>query len=133
MFFVSLGILLQLFILAVPIIWFARYVPLFYLAYIIIAVIAVLRIIGSRYQSAYKISWVAWCWRISVFGGLMYLFYGGNKIGKRARRKMLRQEECVRIFMGYSRPEVPRCPGGTGGVASTQARYPGGRQFLPAP
>ena len=47
-FFVSLGILLQLFILAVPIIWFARYVPLFYLAYIIIAVIAVLRSVLRR-------------------------------------------------------------------------------------
>ena len=130
-FFVSLGILLQLFILAVPIIWFARYVPLFYLAYIIIAVIAVLRIIGSRYQSAYKISWVVLVLAVPVFGGLMYLFYGGNKIGKRARRKMLRQEECVRIFMGHSRPEVRAVLEEQGGVASTQARYLEDASFCP--
>lgn len=130
-FFVSLGILLQLFILAVPIIWFARYVPLFYLAYIIIAVIAVLRIIGSRYQSAYKISWVVLVLAVPVFGGLMYLFYGGNKIGKRARRKMLRQEECVRIFMGHSRPEVHAVLEEQGGVASTQARYLEDASFCP--
>ena len=73
MFFVSLGILLQLLIMAVPIIWFARYVALFYLAYIIIATIAVLKIISSRYQSAYKISWVVLVLAVPMFGGLMYL------------------------------------------------------------
>ena len=123
MFFVSLGILLQLFIMAIPIIWFARYIALFYLVYIIIAIIAVLKIISSRYQSAYKISWVVLVLAVPVFGGIMYLFYGGNKIGKRARRKMNQQEECIRTFMGHSAPEVRAVLEQQGGVASTQARY----------
>ena len=68
---------------------------------------------------------------VPVFGGLMYLFYGGNKIGKRARRKMLRQEECVRIFMGHSRPEVRAVLEEQGGAASTQARYLEDASFCP--
>ena len=71
MFFVSLGILLQLLIMAAPIIWFARYVALFYFVYIIIATIAVLKIISSRYQSAYKISWVVLVLAVPVFGGCL--------------------------------------------------------------
>ena len=130
-FFVSLGILLQLFIMAVPIIWFARYMALFYLVYIIIAIIAVLKIISSRYQSAYKISWVVLVLAVPMFGGLMYLFYGGNKIGKRTRRKMNRQEESVRTFMGHSDPEVRAKLEEQGSVAATQARYLEDASFCP--
>ena len=130
-FFVSLGILLQLLIMAVPIIWFARYVALFYFVYIIIAIIAVLKIISSRYQSAYKISWVVLVLAVPMFGGLMYLFYGGNKIGKRARRKMNRQEESVRTFMGHSDPAVRAELEEQGSVAATQARYLEDASFCP--
>ena len=130
-FFVSLGILLQLFIMAAPIIWFARYSALFYFVFIAIAIVAVLKIISGRYQSAYKISWVVLVLAVPIFGGLMYLLYGGNKIGKRAKKKMNFQEECVRTFMGHADPEVCRVLEEQGGVAVTQARYLEDASFCP--
>ena len=72
-FFVSVGIALQLFILALPIIWFARYSALFYFVYVTVATIAVLKIISGRYEAAYKIAWVVLVLSVPMFGAVMYL------------------------------------------------------------
>ena len=128
---VSLFILLQLFVLAVPIIWFARYSAWFYAIYLVIAVVAVLKIIGSRYQSAYKIAWAVLVLMVPVFGGLMYLLYGGNKMGRRAKRKMALQEEIVRTYMGHADDETKRTLEAMGGQTVTQSRYLEDASFSP--
>ena len=101
--FVSVGIALQLFILAVPIIWFARYSALFYFVYVTVATIAVLKIISGRYEAAYKIAWVVLVLSVPMFGAVMYLLYGGNKIDIRSQ-KMHQQEACMRSLDGQRHP-----------------------------
>lgn len=128
---VSLFILLQLIVLAVPVIWFARYSFWFYALYLVVAVAAVLKIISGRYQAAYKIAWVVPVLTVPVFGGLMYLLYGGNKMGKRARQKMALQEEMVRTYMGRADAETTRALTEMGGQALTQSRYLEDASFSP--
>ena len=88
-FTVSLFILLQLAVLAVPAIWLSNYFSLFYLAYAIISLVAVLQIVSSRFNPAYKIAWVIPVLAVPVFGGLMYLLYGGNRMSKRLHTLLL--------------------------------------------
>ena len=121
--FVTAFILLQLFVLVVPIVWFYRYSYLFFLCYIALAFVAVLKIIGSRYQSGYKIAWVVLVLTLPVFGGLMYLLYGGNRIDRRSKRKMARQEAVVRESMGQCSPDARRALERLGGDALAQSRY----------
>lgn len=122
-FFVSLGILLQLAVFAVMVIWFLRYFPLFYLFYIIVSVAAVLKIISSRYQAGYKIAWAVLVLALPVFGGSLYLLYGGNKVNRRTKRKMARERENHSTFMGQSGPEVGQRLEQLGREAQAQSRY----------
>ena len=130
-FFVSVAILLQLAVLVAAVLWFLNYFALFYLFYVILSVVAVLKIIGSRYQSAYKIAWVVPVLAVPVFGGLMYLLYGGNKIGKRARHKMALQEESVRTFMGCSDEGTQAALKQLGSAAVNQSHYLEDASFCP--
>lgn len=130
-FFVSVGIALQLFILAVPIIWFARYSALFYFVYVTVATIAVLKIISGRYEAAYKIAWVVLVLSVPMFGAVMYLLYGGNKIDVRSRQKMHQQEACMRTSMGSVTPETKAALEEQGMAALNQARYLAGASFCP--
>lgn len=128
---VSLFILLQLFVLILPILVFSQYSAWYYGAYLIIAVVAVLKIIGSRYQPDYKIAWVALVLTVPVFGGLMYLLYGGNKMDKRSRRKMALQEEIVRTYMGRTDAETRRALEAIDDHAVLQSRYLEDACYLP--
>ena len=65
-----------------------------------VATIAVLKIISGRYEAAYKIAWVVLVLSVPMFGAVMYLLYGGNKIDIRSRKKMHQQEACMRTSMG---------------------------------
>ncbi len=129
----SVGIALQLFILAVPIIWFARYSALFYFVYVTIATIAVLKIISGGYEAAYKIAWVVLVLSVPMFGAVMYLLYGGNKIDIRSRQKMHQQEACMRTSMGSVTPETKAALEEQGMAALNQGALSGRSQLLPAP
>lgn len=122
-FFVSLAIALQLMVLAVAVTVFLRHFAVFYLFYIIIAVAAVLKIISGRYEAAYKIAWVVPVLTVPVFGGLMYLLYGGNKLSKRERKKMAQQNASIQRYMGKPKQETIDYLTEQGGNALTQSRY----------
>ncbi len=129
--YVSLAIVLQIFILAIPIIWLARYSTLYYYAYTLVAVVAVLKVISSREQSGYKVAWVALVLAVPLFGGLMYLFYGGSKLSKRERKQLARLEELAQSSVGEADAETRAILEAQGGNAVTQARYLETASFCP--
>lgn len=86
--FLAVAILIQLLVLIGVILRFNNYFVLFYGVSILISMISVLGIINNHINPAYKIAWIIPILLFPVFGGLFYIFFGGNKMGKRAKRKM---------------------------------------------
>lgn len=130
-FFVSLAIALQMLVLAFAVTVFLRHFAVFYLFYVIVAVIAVLKIISSRYEAAYKIAWIVPVLTVPVFGGLMYLLYGGNKLSKRDKKRLVQQNECVQRYMGQPKPATLDHLALQGENALTQSRYLYSSSFCP--
>lgn len=86
--FIFLAIIFQLLFLIGLIIKFNNYFVFFYGGSILISIIAVLKIINNRTNPAYKIAWIIPILTFPVFGGLFYLFFGGNKLSKSVKQKM---------------------------------------------
>jgi len=85
---VALLLLLQIALLLAVILRFSDYFLYFYLVCVIISVLAVLHIVNSGGDPGYKIAWIVPILLVPVFGGLVYLLCGGNRLSNRARRKM---------------------------------------------
>ena len=81
-------ILLQIFILTTMILQFSRYFTLFYAICLIISLIAMLVIVNNKSNPSYKIAWLIPIMAVPVFGGLFYVFFGGNRISKKEKKKM---------------------------------------------
>lgn len=86
--FVVLAILIQLLVLIGVIIRFYDYFAFFYGGSIMISIIAVLLIINNKYNPIYKLAWIIPILLFPIFGGLFYIFFGGNKLSKRIRLRM---------------------------------------------
>lgn len=80
--------LVQAAVLVVMILEFQKYFGYFYIFCIVLSVLAVLYIINNRSNPAYKIAWIIPILTVPVFGGLMYLIFGGNRLSRRERKKM---------------------------------------------
>ncbi len=124
-FFISLALLLQILVLAMPVIWFSRTISVvyFYIVYVVITLAAVLHVISSRCQAEYKMAWVVPILTLPVFGGLMYLLYGGNRLSARSKRKMRDQEAAIKRYMGKASEETLAALDALGGDAKTQSAY----------
>ncbi|PJI08680.1 MULTISPECIES: cardiolipin synthase [Clostridium] len=86
--FIFIAILVQLIAFIGVIIKFKKYFIPFYIVCVLISIVALLAILYKKVSPAYKIAWIV---LISVFpalGGLLYLFFGFNKLSKRTMRKM---------------------------------------------
>lgn len=57
---------------------------------------AVIWIIASRNHPDYKIAWIVPIMALPVFGGLLYLLFGGNRLSQRSRRRLGKLEELQR-------------------------------------
>lgn len=86
--FVFLAILIQLLVIIAAILKFYNYFAIFYGASIFISVAALLWIINKNMNPAYKIAWIIPILLFPIFGGLFYIFYRGNKLSERQRKKM---------------------------------------------
>ncbi|PJI08681.1 MULTISPECIES: cardiolipin synthase [Clostridium] len=86
--FVAISILAQLLVLAGAIIKFNEYFIFFYVICIIISVLAVFVILYKNTNPAYKIAWIVLISVFPVLGGLLYLFFGFNKLNRRTKKKM---------------------------------------------
>lgn len=84
----GLAIVIQLAILVVVIWKFSSFFVLFYAACALASLAAVLIIVNSKGNPAYKIAWIITIMLFPIFGGLFYLMFGGNKSSPKNKRKM---------------------------------------------
>ena len=90
---IALLLLLQAFAI-VTIIWkFSNYFIYFYIICTSLSIVALLYILNSKSDPAYKIAWVIPILLFPIFGGLFYLMFGRNKLSKRKKRDMIAVDE----------------------------------------
>ena len=85
---VSLGILLQLFVLLSSLLWFREYEPVINTVSGVLAWVFVLYILAQKGNPAYKMAWIILILGLPVLGITLYAFFGGSRLSKRLRRKM---------------------------------------------
>ncbi len=84
----SLAILIQLAVLVLVIWKFSSYFVFFYAICALASLAAVLIIVNSRSNPAYKIAWIVPIMLFPIFGGLFYLMFGGNRTSQKSKTKM---------------------------------------------
>lgn len=119
---VGAAILAQLAILLVMLLRFQEYFVYFYAVSIAVSVAAVLYIISNRSNPAYKIAWIIPIMLVPVFGGVIYLVLGGNRISRRERRRMSELEKGFEEI-GLVTPEPVRNLRGLSEDAANQSEY----------
>ena len=85
---VGLSLLIQIAVMALMIVKFSESFAQFYWVCVIVSLAAALWILGTRSDPAYKIAWLFLILPFPVFGGVFYLFFGGNHLSRWTRRKM---------------------------------------------
>ena len=96
---VSLAIIIQLLVL-VAVIWkFYDYFGFFYGASVLLSLAAVVWIINQGTNPVFKLAWIIPILLFPVLGGLFYLFFGGNKLSNRTRKRMRYMEDKSREAM----------------------------------
>lgn len=88
--FIFIAILVQLIAFIGVAIKFKKYFVPFYVAGVIISILALLAILYKNVSPAYKIAWIILISIFPALGGLLYLFFGLNKLSKRTMEKMQR-------------------------------------------
>ncbi|MGL4344689.1 MAG: cardiolipin synthase [Cellulosilyticaceae bacterium] len=85
---VGVLILIQAMILASVILKISDYFVYFYAFCTLLSIAAVLYILSTTANPSYKLAWTIPILIIPVFGGLFYLMFGMNNVGKRLRKQM---------------------------------------------
>lgn len=76
---VAVSLLVQIAVLVLMIVKFSESFTQFYWVCIIVSFLAALGIVGSRSDPAYKIVWLVLILPFPVFGGMIYLLFGGSR------------------------------------------------------
>ena len=84
----ALLLVLQLALLILMMVRFSDYFVYFYCFCILLSVVAVLYIVSDYSDPGYKIAWIIPILIFPVFGGLVYLLLGGNRLTSGMRRRM---------------------------------------------
>lgn len=85
--------ILQFIILMTVMAQFNRYFIYFDWLGVIASVIAVLWIVDKFMDPGYKIAWIIPILVFPIFGGLLYIFFGGSKLSQRTREKMVGMDQ----------------------------------------
>lgn len=85
---VGVLILIQAIILGSAIMKISDYFVYFYFFCTILSIAVVLYILSTTENPSYKLAWTIPILIIPVFGGLFYLMFGMNKVGRKLRRQM---------------------------------------------
>lgn len=120
-FLVALFLLIQIAVLTLMLYRFYDYFVSFYIVSIGLSVGAVLWIIGSKSDPAYKIAWIVPILIFPIFGGLFYLLFGGNRLSRKTRRNMEGMARRMREELRADRKADSLWPLGEDAVI--QARY----------
>lgn len=94
-FLVASSIIIQAITLLLLIWKFSSYFVLFDVIFTVISVIVVLTVMNSKSNPSYKIAWIIPIMIFPIFGGLFFLFIGGNRTSKRNKKRM--QEIALRM------------------------------------
>ena len=90
--FAGAAFLVQVVILLVLLLRFEDYFVYFYGVSIVVSVAMVLYIVSNRSNPAYKIAWIVPILVAPVFGGMLYLLFGGNRLSRREQRRLIEME-----------------------------------------
>ena len=122
LFFDVLFMLVQIAVLAVMILAFSQYFTYFYGICILLTILAVIAIIAKPSHPDYKIAWIVPILALPIFGGLLYLLFGGIRLNKRTRKRMERLTELQQETMGDGQAVLNALPEGEDSV-KVQSRY----------
>jgi len=90
---VGILILLQLVVLLFFIYELSRYILQVYVALVVLSLVIIIYIINRFDNPSYKLSWSILILIVPIFGGVLYLIFGGKKIPKELRRDMVRSNQ----------------------------------------
>ena len=85
---VGICILVQIAYLIAAIWLFSQYFGYIQLVLTILSFGVVIYIINDKSNPAYKLAWIVPIMAFPIFGGLFYVFFGGNKAGRRMQKKL---------------------------------------------
>ena len=129
-FLIIVALILQLLVLIGVILSLNDYFTFFYVASILISVGVVLWIINSNSNPAYKIVWIVPILIFPIFGGLFYIFFGGNYLSKRTKKRMKYIEDKTKEIL-LSSSEIIGEIATQNLDAANQARYIQDYSFCP--
>ena len=118
---VALLLLVQVALMAVMVIQFSDYFIYFYLFCVALSIVVVLYIVNTRSDPGYKIAWIVPILLVPVFGGLVYLLCGGNRLSRRSRRRMTGVDQIMEEQLGDEKKCEALAPFGQDAV--NQSRY----------
>ncbi|MGI5894641.1 MAG: cardiolipin synthase [Candidatus Merdivicinus sp.] len=84
----ALLMLVQLAVFILMLVEFQKYFVYFYTACVLISILVSLYIINNRSNPAYKIAWLIPILLVPVFGGVLYLIFGRERLSSRQKRKL---------------------------------------------
>lgn len=93
---VGISILVQLAVLLIVLLRFDEYYRQFNQVCFVLSMLIVIYIVGNRSNPSYKIAWIIPIMLFPIFGWLLYLLFGGNRLSKRTRRKMQSMNDVMR-------------------------------------
>ncbi len=99
-FWVAVSIVIQLAVLLVMLLRFNEYYQQFHIVCALFSAVIVICIIGDRSNPAYKIAWIVPIMLFPIFGWLLYLLFGGNRLSKLVRKKMQFLSEVMQQELG---------------------------------
>jgi len=97
--FIILGLFIQAF-LFVAVIWrFSNLFIYFYIVCFLISLVAIFFIINDKSNPAYKIAWIIPIMLFPIFGGIIYMIFGGDRSSRFTKAKMHKiQEDMVKYL-----------------------------------
>ena len=110
-FWVALGILVQAAALIVMILRFQHFFVYFYGISTAISIIVVIALANGRSKAGYKIAWIIAILTFPIFGGIFYLMFGGSRVGKRTRKKMVSISAKMAETLDFNHPLIQELMG----------------------
>ena len=126
---VAVSLLIQIAVLVLMIVKFSESFTQFYWACILVSFLAALGIISSRSDPAYKMMWLVLILPFPVFGGMIYLLFGGNRHPRWLKRAM--QSIDGKMTAALKRDFKAETLAEAGGDAVSQAYYMERRAHCP--
>lgn len=101
---ISVSLIMQILMFLVFIVRLSRYFAAMYGVFVVISALVALHIVSDDSNPAYKLAWIIPVLIFPLFGGMLYLFFGSDKLGQKIERR-ISDEERVFGLCGISSSE----------------------------